>query len=221
MAWFFGWWESLSLVQQGFALAAIPATVILALQTVLLLFGLGGHDADHGVSHDFDHDVDHDADVSAENALGHDHDADAGHDGAHHGQGVRLFTLRGVIALFAVGGWVGIASCDLGASLPVSIVAAAVAGFAALLITALAITYSLKLQENGNISASNAIAHTATVYLAIPASRRGSGKITMTLQERFVEMDAITDSDRPIPTGAQVQVVSVTDKDELVVRPLI
>lgn len=212
--WFTNWWEGLTLLQQCFAVVAIPATVILLLQTVLLLFGLGGHDADHGevdTDHDFDHGFDHDAD--------HDFDHDA-HDGAHHAAGIRLFTLRGIVALFAVGGWLGVAMCDLGLSPVLAGLIAAAGGFAALVIAALVIQYALRLQENGNIAAKNAVAHTATVYIPIPAARSGCGKVTMNLQERFVEMEALTDCDRTLKTGETVQVVGVTDEDKLVVRPL-
>ena len=37
------WWNGLNLTQQIFALFALPATVILAIQTILLLLGLGSH----------------------------------------------------------------------------------------------------------------------------------------------------------------------------------
>lgn len=230
--WFTNWWDGLTLLQQCFAVVAIPATVILVLQTVLLLFGLGGHDADHGevdadhdfdhdTDHDFDHDVDHDFDhdddFDHDHDLDHDHDA---HDGAHHAAGIRLFTLRGIVALFAVGGWLGVAMCDLGLSPALAGLIAAAGGFAALVIAALVIKYALRLQENGNIAAKNAVAHTATVYIPIPAARSGCGKVTMNLQERFVEMDALTDCDRVLKTGETVQVVGVTDEDRLVVRPL-
>ena len=224
--WFTNWWEGLTLLQQCFAVVAIPATVILLLQTVLLLFGLGGHYADHGevdTDHDFDHDMDHDLDHDTDHDFDHDADHDFdhdAHDGAHHAAGIRLFTLRGIVALFAVGGWLGVAMCDLGLSPALAGLIAAAGGFAALVIAALVIKYALRLQENGNIAAKNAVAHTATVYIPIPAARSGCGKVTMNLQERFVEMEALTDCDRTLKTGETVQVVGVTDEDKLVVRPL-
>lgn len=228
MAWFTSWWEALSLLQQCFAVVAIPATLILLIQTMMLLIGIGGHDADadHDMGapdHDFHgggdmHDGDfHDGDLHD----GHDfHDGHDVHDGAQHAAGLRLFTLRGIVALFAVGGWLGVAMCDLGLPNSLSILIAAVGGLIALIVAALAIKYALRLQESGNLSPKNAVAHTATVYIPIPANRTGSGKVTMNLQERFVELDAITDCDTPIPTGTMVQVVRVTDKNELIVRTL-
>ena len=233
MTWFTVWWNGLTLLQQGFAAVAIPATVILLLQTVLLLFGFDGHAADHGEGGDFDHDFDHDYDFIGEQShaldaagdhdhdFGHDSDPSPAHDGAHHGSGIRLFTVRGFVALFAVGGWLGLAMTDIGLGPVLSTLIACVGGFLALLATALVLYYSLRMQCSGNLNAANAVAHTATVYIPIPARRSGTGKVTMTLQEQFVEMDALCDSASPIPTGTMVQVVSVTDKGELIVRPMV
>lgn len=223
MSFMEAWWNTLSALQQGLALLAIPATVILLLQTILLLFGIGGHDADHGetdVADDLD--ADDDADGAADTDADADTEADIpAHHGAHHAAGIRLFTLRGIVALFAVGGWLGIAMCDLGLSPALSIVIALLGGVLALFSVALIIRLALSLQENGTIRAKNAIAHTATVYIPIPPCRTGSGKVIMTLQERFVELDALTDATETIPTDTQVQVLSVTDKNELIVRPLV
>lgn len=212
MTWFTNWFEGLSSFQQALACAAVPATVIMLIQTVLLLFGIGGHAADHG-EFDHDHDFGHGHDFD------HDHDHDFDHDGAHHSYGVRLFTIRGLVALFAVGGWLGIAAVDLGASELTSGIIAAVSGILALLLVAYIIKVFLGLQESGNLDAHNAVTQTARVYLTIPARRSGTGKVMLTVQERLVEMDAVTDFEKDIKTDSMVQVVSATD-NYLVVCPL-
>ncbi|MCI9450201.1 MAG: hypothetical protein HFE30_08120 [Clostridiales bacterium] len=266
MEWFNIWWNSLSTLGQIFATCAIPATVLLFLQTILLIFGLGGHGADHGeadhdTAHDlFSHDAGHmDADASHDfgsphlpsgggaydiHDMPHDvlhdmphsdslhdtvraehvHDTEAensSHDGAHHISGVRIFTLRGIIAMFSVGGWIGVAMCDLGLKGGMCVAGALTGGACALLIAAYIIKLSLSLQESGNLNTKNAVAHTATVYIPIPPSRSGTGKVTMKLQERFVELDAMTDHTERLATGETVQVVSVNDKNEVIVRPIV
>ncbi len=235
MTWFATWWEGLSLLQQGFACAALPATAVLLLQTLLLLFGVGGHAADHGdfdQDHDFGHSFDHDHDLDDGHDFGHGHDWDHGHDahdpnagppqhdGAHHASGVRILTVRGLVAFFAVGGWLGIAMVDLGVPAVGTWLIAFVGGLFALLLVAWVLALFLRLQESGNLQPTLAIAKTASVYLSIPPARSGTGKVNLTLQERYVEMDAVTDSDAPIPTGTLVQVVSLAGTDTLVVRPL-
>ena len=55
----FAWWDSLSLISQIFACIAIPTTVVLAIQTVLMLIGLdtGGVDGAHGAELSLEHDI--------------------------------------------------------------------------------------------------------------------------------------------------------------------
>ena len=54
----FEWWESLGEIGRVFACVAIPSTVILFLQTILMLIGIGGSDADaDGGSVEIDSDV--------------------------------------------------------------------------------------------------------------------------------------------------------------------
>ena len=213
MELFSNWWNDLSTLGQLFATAAIPATVVMFLQTVLLLLGIGGH---------FDADSAEDINVDIPHGAG-DHDADYADldDPADHFEGVRLFTVRGIGAMLAVGGWLGVAMCDLGVHSVIAVAVALAGGLGALFAAAYIIKATLRLQEDGNLSAKNALAHTATVYIPIPPSREGVGKVTMNLQERFVELDALTDSDVKIPTGATVQVIAVTDKNEVIVRPFI
>lgn len=97
----------MTLVQQIFACVAIAATVVLILQSILLLFGVGfGADTDHA-DLDFDDsgpDLDgghfdvHEMHMEEDAPI---HDADA------H-SGLTLFTVRGIVAFFAVGGWTGL-----------------------------------------------------------------------------------------------------------------
>ena len=47
------WWNSLTGLQQIFACIGIPATLVLVVQTILLLFGIGdGSDADVDIDPD-------------------------------------------------------------------------------------------------------------------------------------------------------------------------
>ena len=62
------WWMNLDLIQQIFSLIAIPSTLILLVQTILLLIGLGdGGEADGGAL-DADGDID-DVDASSGDGL--------------------------------------------------------------------------------------------------------------------------------------------------------
>ncbi|MGN0556686.1 MAG: hypothetical protein ACI4IV_02430 [Acutalibacteraceae bacterium] len=224
MEWFFSWWASLDMVSQALACVAIPATVVLVIQTLLLLLGVGFHAGDgiDGADHDFG-DGSHDfSDAHDFGHIDHDHDFDHDHDHDHgeHSSGIRLFSVRGFVAFFAVGGWLGIAMIESGVGAVLSVVTAFAAGVLALLLVAFVMKLLCDMQESGNIDLRNAVAKNGKVYIRIPAARAGAGKITLTLQGTFSEMDAVTDYHEDILPGKMVQVVAVTAEDTLVVRPL-
>lgn len=233
MNWFTNWWMGLNLLQQSFAIVAVPATVILFLQTLMLLFGLGhSHDLDHGVDHDFDHDVGHDFGHDSGHDIGHDfdhsgvHDGDhdahdgAHHDSAHHISGLRIFTVRGIVAFFAVGGWLGIVLGETSLpTVPVLLISLA-GGTAALIIIALLLRWSLSLQDEGNLDLHNAIGKTAQVYIPIPADGASAGKVNLVLQERFVELPAITRSHTPLRTDQVVKITGIINQNTLLVKPI-
>ena len=187
------WWNSLTGLQQIFACIGIPATLVLVVQTILLLFGIGdGSDADV--------DIDPDGfDIS-----------DAG-DG-----GLVLFSIRGIVAMFCVAGWAGVVFVDLGLAPIPAVLLAILCGVAALFGIAYLMKAVLKLQSNGNIQIGGAVGKTGEVYISIPAKGQGRGKINLTLQDRFIEVDAITRAEEPLKTGETVRVVS-TDEAGLVV----
>lgn len=201
------WWNGLSLISQVYYVIAIPSTLILLLQTILLLFGLGGSG---------DHDLDSDADFDSDLEPDLDHDADTG-SGAAHEAGLRLLTVRGIIAFLAISGWTGVALTDLGVGAGLTALAALIAGLAALFLVAVILRSSLKLQQSGNLDMQNAVGLTGEVYVPIPEG--GRGKVTLVLQERFVELDAFC-PERALKNGERVRVLSVTENNTLIVSPL-
>ena len=113
----YAWWNELSGLGRVFACVAVPASVVLALQTLLMLIGglgghndtdmssdtsgigdssgmdAGGHDVDVGHDLDAGHDFDGGHDLDAGHDFDGGHDLDAGHeglaiDGGHTGGGV-------------------------------------------------------------------------------------------------------------------------------------
>ena len=79
------------------------------------------------------------------------------------------------------------------------------------------ISIVLKLQEDGTLNYASAIGQTATVYVCIPASRTGRGKITLVLQGRYTELDAVTDETERIPVDCAVEITEQAG-DAFVVR---
>ena len=187
---------------------AVPATVILILQTVMLLFGLGGGDGDLDTDCDGGFDCDDVPDDFEADAAGNFGDG-----------GLRLFTMRGIVAFFAVGAWAGIAALQMGAPVWASIITFLAVGFLAMVGVAYFIKWSLKLQSNGTLKYSNAIGLVGEVYMTVPASGSGKGKINVVLQERYAEIEAVTNCDRELKFGEQVKIVGLADSNTVLVEP--
>ena len=195
------WWNSIGLVGQIYALIAIPSTLVLVIQTVLLIFGIGGDDID--------------ADGVDLNGNGFGDTPGDGGEG-----GLALFSIRGIMAMAAIGGWSGLVMHSSGIVLPVTVILSLAFGFLALVGMAYIMKVAVKLQDNGNIDLGSAIGKVGTVYIPIPANMTGSGKINITVQERFLEVGAVTQSDRKLVTGESVRVVATDETGLVVVEPL-
>lgn len=190
------WWNNLDVFSRVYALIAIPSTLVLIVQTVLLFFGAG----EDGI------------DLNGDGQI--DTPGDGGSDG------LSLFSIRGIMALLCVGGWSGLALYASGVNRALTIIISLVCGTAALFMIAYLMKAAMKLQSNGNINLSAAVGKTGRVYIPIPPHTQGSGKINLTLQERFIEAEAVTTADRRLATGETVRVVATDGSGMLVVEPL-
>ncbi|MFA5006594.1 MAG: hypothetical protein WC509_03895 [Candidatus Izemoplasmatales bacterium] len=200
------WWEALSGFQQAMFVVAAIATAIMAIFLILMLFGIeGGEASAYGGDVDVP-DVDADVDVDEINdeplsAIG----------------GLKIITIRGVLAFLAIGGWTAFSLGDLIHPLLASLCGLASGSLAAILL-AIGLRAAMKLESEGNLDLKNAVGKIATVYLRVPKDRTAKGKVTLTVQERYVEADAVTDEHEDLPTGVEVEIVDEADENTLVVR---
>jgi len=195
------WWNSMDIVGQIFALIAIPSTLVLVVQTVLLLIGVGGL-AD-GIDLDGD---------GVPDTPGFEGDGDGG---------LALFSLRGIMSLAAVAGWSGLVMHEAEMPLGLTVFLAAAFGFLAMVGIAFIMKLASRLQQNGNLDIGYAIGKVGTVYIPIPPKMTGSGKINLTIQERFVEVDAKTPCGRKLNTGESVRITATDPAGIVVVEPLV
>ncbi len=203
------WWNSLSLVAQIFYCIAVPSTLVLLVQTILMFIGMG-EDADADGA---DTDVSDDADVDGSEDGGFDEDLDPnGFDG------LRIFTVRGVIAFLVIFGWMGALLESMNVALWINIPISSVCGFAMMVALAFIFKAIMQLRSDGTIDIRNAVGTAGKVHLTIPPARMGEGKVHILLQGSYVERDAVTDEPDPIPTGSEVVVVRVSGETTLVVR---
>lgn len=191
------WWQSLSGIEHFFYLIAIPSTVILLIQTILTFVG----GLELGV--DMDVDFETDGDFSFEEAATAD---------------LKLWSVRGIVAFLTLFGWVGVSLSASKVNVIITFVVALLAGALAMYLVAWIFMQMYKLQESGNVDFANAAGKTGQVYLKIPKARSGIGKIQVVVQERLVEIDAITDDEEDIPTGAKVYVITKLEDNKVVVE---
>ena len=220
------WWQSLTALEHVLLYIAVPATLVLVIQTILLFAGGvfdadGDGEVDGGLDQDGFDPMDGHFDVDG-------HDAPPGGDGSdltpdHPGgpdTALHLFTVRGVVAFLVLFGWGGLCLCQAGLPGPLAVLLALPLGFAGMAGVALAVREVLRLQYDGTLDLRNAVGLTGQVYLTVPPARSGDGKVTVTVQEQLRELDARTDSPAPIPTGSPVRVAGLAGRDILLVEPL-
>ena len=76
-----------------------------------------------------------------------------------------------------------------------------------------------KLAEDNSFKLASTLNKTADVYLAIPEKKSGKGKIMISINGSFHELDAMTENEK-IPTGAVVKIVKIENSDILIVEPI-
>jgi hypothetical protein len=176
---------------------------LLVVQFLLSLLGFG-HQHDAGGDHDV-HGGDHDAHNSDH------HDAHGtGHDG-YVTWFVGLLTLRTIAAALTFFGLAGMkASTDF--DWPLALAVALAGGGAAFAMAAWMMKMLNKLKADGTVRMERAVGKNGTVYLTVPANKAGAGKITLNLQNRTVEYQAITSAGE-LPTGAKIVVTAIVSPD--------
>ena len=212
------WWDSLTQILRILYCIAIPATLVLLLQMLLAMIG-GHHDA--GIEYSDTSGIDDlNLDLDGDGILDIDApDVHIGSDGSNPADfgTLKLLTLQTIVTFLAVFGWVSIICISSGLTNIASLLIGAVCGLIMMIIVAKMVQATAKLAENGTLNLKNAIGETATVYLPIPPKNQGTGKVTMQVQGRFCELDAVNAGEEMLSTGTQVLVSDVVG-DTLVVE---
>ncbi len=147
-------------------------------------------------------------------------------DGVHHHDASAaawlwgMVTFRTLTAAATFFGLFGIAMRSSGASPSLQLSTALVAGFAAMYIVHWMMRGLQKLAQDNTIQIKRAIGKVGTVYLTVPGSSAGTGKVHITVQGRLEEFDATTPSRDKLLAGARVVVIGVAPSETLVVEPI-
>lgn len=187
------WFNNLRWWEHVYLWLGVAATLFLIIQIIMMCVSSFGGDVDL----DGDGDIDVDAD-----------------------SGVSIFTVKSITAFFAVGSWAGLLTCTLaGDNLQwLSIIIFLVAGAAAMAIVIVLMKAIMKLQSDGSLQTERLTGMRASVYVAIPAARAGRGKITLTAQGKYLELEAVTDESEKLSYGEAVEIVSTENECTVVAR---
>ncbi len=162
---------------------------ILTLQMVLLMFG-GDMDADTDVD-----------------------------DLGGHSDGLGFLSVRSMAAFLTFFGLTGLLGLDEGWGGGKTVAVAMGTGSASMLMVAWLMASFARLTSSGNLKPENAVGQNARVYLQIPGENSGKGKITVSIQGRSHEFDAVT-SGPELPTGAGARVLRQTTPNTFEVEGL-
>lgn len=188
------WWTSLDLFMKILWCIAIASSLIFIVETILTFIGA---------------DVEMDTDIDV---------ADGGFEGD---PSLNLYTFRNLVNFLLGMSWTAIILNDQIASKALLMLIAFAVG--ALLVAAVMYMFKWlsKMQQSGNINIfQSAAGCNGKVYLTIPAERKGTGKVQISINESIREYDALTDSETELKTGTAIKVVEVIDSSTLLVEEI-
>jgi hypothetical protein len=186
------YFNALDPLLRTFWFIAIPVSLVFLVQTIMTFAGL---DAADGIDADFDGHLDH-----AEAPF-------------------QLFSFRNLINFLLGLSWSGISFFKLIDNKSILIAVCVAIGLGFILLFFVIIKQIQKLAEDNTFKIENTLKKTATVYLRIPAERNGPGKIQISVNGSFHELNAITDHET-IPSGSNVLVVSIVNPNLVLVEKI-
>lgn len=188
------WFQALPTDMQIYWGLALVGSVVLGIQTLLMMFGMS--------------DDMHVGDVDMSSA-------------GSHPAGLSLLSVRTVSAFFSGFGWTGIALSKAGLPMLVVLVGAFAVGGGLMFIIVWLMRTLTRLDSSGSLDYGNAVGHVATVCLPIPANLAGNGQVEVMVQGRLMVTQACTRHLDVIPNQAKVTVTAQMDPTTLIVEPLV
>jgi membrane protein implicated in regulation of membrane protease activity len=184
--------DTLDPVLKTFWYIAIPTSLIFVIQTILTFMGM---DSSDGIDADFEGD------------LG---DSDAP---------FQLFSFRNLINFLLGFSWSGLSLYSSINNTVLLVIVSIVIGSAFVYVFFLVISQLHKLAEDNSFKINNTLHKTAEVYLRIPARMAGKGKVMISVNGAYHELDAMTEQ-QELPSGSTVKVVRIESGNILIVESL-
>lgn len=188
----------------------IISSLIFIIQSIMTFIGAdagdGGIDADFGGT---------DADLGAGDL---NTDVDSSSEYSDMGSGMNLLTFRNFVNFFLGFGWTAVLFAGEIKSTGVLMLLSILVGVALVFAVMYLFKWLSSLQQTGTINVyKTAVGCAGKVYLTIPASRSGEGKVQITINDSVREYDALTDGEE-LPTGTNIKVLEAIDAHTLLVE---
>lgn len=169
---------------------ALPTSLIFIIQTILTFIGV---DSSDGLDADFDGNLE-----GAEAPF-------------------QLFSLRNLINFLLGFSWTGISFATVIPNPILLISISVLVGVLFVYVFYLIIKQVQKLAEDNSFKIGNTLNKTAEVYLPIPERKSGRGKVMISVNGAFHELQAMTEQER-IPSSTLVKVVKIENNNILIVE---
>lgn len=179
------YFNTLDPLLRTFWFIAIPVSTVFIIQSILTFIGIDSAD---GIEADFDGNLDQ---------------ADAP---------FQLFTFRNLINFLLGLSWTGISFFQIIPNKTILVLLAIGVGMAFITLFFMIIKQLQKLAEDNTFRLDSTLKKTASVYLRIPGNRQGNGKIQISINGSFRELDAVTNGDT-IESGANVIIVNIVNQN--------
>jgi membrane protein implicated in regulation of membrane protease activity len=175
-----------------FWFVAIPTSVIFLIQSIMTFVG---SDATDGLQTDFDGDI------------------------TNNDQPFQLFSFRNLINFLLGLSWTGISFYSLIENKTILITLSLLIGLVFVYVFFIIIKQVQKLAEDNSFKISDTLNKTADVYLTIPENKNGKGKVMISINGSFHELDAMSENNS-IPTGSVVRVTKIENNNLLIVEKI-
>lgn len=150
---------------------------------------------------------------------GHEFDHATDTDGGNAAEGLKLLSIRAIVAFFVGFGWAGVLYLRNGGPVLIALAFAIVAGVVFMSVIFLVMRFLMSLRADGTMDYWNAVGQTGTVYVTIPPNHSGQGQVEVMIQGRLTTAHAVTEHSEPLSPQTPVIVQSVEGKTLLVVYP--
>lgn len=182
--------ENLEVLLKTYWYIAIPTSIIFLIQTILTFIGV---DATDGIEADFNGDI------------------------TNGDEPFQLFSLRNLINFLLGLSWSGISLYNYFGNKNILIVVSVATGISFVYLFFIAIKQIQKLAEDNSFKITDTLNKTAEVYLTIPGNKSGKGKILISINGSYRELEAMTEHEK-IPTGATVVITKIENNQILIVN---